>query len=67
MTIVYPSKNSGTMFTKKEIIKIILFIVGIQLVACGIIWLICQIAPFIIAVIAFIPWLFAALKAGADV
>lgn len=55
------------MFTKKEIIKIILFIVGIQLVACCIIWLICQIAPFIIAVIAFIPWLFAALKAGADV
>lgn len=55
------------MFTKKEIIKIILFIVGIQLVACCIIWLIIQIAPFIIAVIAFIPWLFAALKAGADV
>lgn len=55
------------MFTKKEIIRIILFIVGAVLVTFGIIWLICQIAPFIIAVIAFVPWLFAALKAGADV
>lgn len=55
------------MFTKKEIIKIILFVVGTVLVMCGIIWLICQIAPFIIAAIAFFPWLFAALKAGADV
>lgn len=55
------------MFTKKEIIKIILFVVGAVLVMCGIIWLIIQIVPFFIVAIAFFPWLFAALKAGADV
>lgn len=55
------------MFTKKDILKIIATVLISVAVFFGIIWLICQIVPFFIVAIVFIPWLFAALKAGADV
>lgn len=53
------------MLTKKDYLKIIAAIVAAILIVWGIIWLICQIAPFLIGAIVFIPWLGAALADGA--
>lgn len=55
------------MLTKKDYLKIIAVIIAAIIVVWGIIWLIIYIAPILIGAIIFIPWLGAALAAGADV
>lgn len=51
------------MHISKNTIKIVL----IAALALGIIWLIIEIAPLLIGALIFIPWLGAALAAGANV
>lgn len=55
------------MFTKKDIIYIILFVIGAAAVFMLVIWLITEIAPILIGGIVFVPWLFAALNDGGNV
>lgn len=53
------------MLTKKDWLKIIGVIIAAILILWGIIWLIMQVAPILIGLIVFIPWLGAALADGA--
>lgn len=53
--------------TKKEILKFILIILGAFAVIGGIVWLIIELAPYLLAIVAFPVWLAAALADGAKV
>lgn len=53
--------------TKKEILKFILIILGAFAVIGGVIWLIIELAPYLLAIIALPTWLAAALADGANV
>ena len=53
------------MFTRKDIIKIIVTVLIIIAATIALVWLIVEIAPILIGAIVFLPWLGAALKDGA--
>lgn len=55
------------MVTKKDYLKIALYALAGILVACGLTWLICELAPLLLGIIIFIPWLGVALADGANV
>ena len=55
------------MLTKKDLLKIIATIMAAVAVVFALLWLICKITPVLIVAIIFLPWLGAALGAGADI
>lgn len=55
------------MYTKKDILNIILTILGGGVAMFLVVLLICEVAPFFILLFVFIPWLGEALKNGSNV
>lgn len=53
--------------TKKETLKFILMVLGAFVVIGGAIWLIIELAPYLLAIAAFPAWFVAALSDGAKV
>lgn len=55
------------MHTNPHIPLIILIVLAAIAILVGVIWLIIEFAPILLGVFIFLPWLIAALAAGANV
>lgn len=59
--------NDIKALSKREILLIAIYILGVCIVLAAIIWLLCNFVPLMIGVILFIPWLLSALSDGGSV
>ena len=59
--------NDIKALSKREILLIAIYILGVCIVLAAIIWLLCNFVPLMIGVILFIPWLLSALSNGGSV
>ena len=59
--------NDIKALSKREILLIAIYILGVCIVLAAIIWLLCNFLPLMIGVILFIPWLLSALSDGGSV
>ena len=59
--------NDIKALSKREILLIAIYILGVCIVFAAIIWLLCNFVQLMIGVIFFIPWLLSALSDGGSV